>query len=81
MISSNKKELQSILGKINFLRQFISNVAVNTEVFSPLLQEKDGRLFEWKDKHTLAFDQSKQYLARTPVMASPDYTQLLSFIF
>jgi hypothetical protein len=34
---SNKKELQRLLGQINFLRRFIANVAGKTKVFSPLL--------------------------------------------
>ena len=34
---STKKELQSLLGKINFLRRFISNLSGKTKVFSPLL--------------------------------------------
>jgi hypothetical protein len=33
---SNKKELQRLLGQINFLRRFIANVAGKTKVFSPL---------------------------------------------
>jgi hypothetical protein len=35
---STKKELRSLLGKINFLRRFISNLSGKTQVFSPLLQ-------------------------------------------
>lgn len=43
---STKKELQSILGKINFLRRFISNLNGKTQAFSPLLRlKKEG--FEW----------------------------------
>ena len=34
---SSKKELQSLLGKINFLRRFISNLSGKTQAFSPLL--------------------------------------------
>lgn len=37
---STKKELQSLLGKINFLRWFISNLSSRTKVFSPLLKIK-----------------------------------------
>lgn len=41
-----KKELQSLLGKINFLRRFISNLNRRTQAFSPLIQlNKEG--FEW----------------------------------
>ena len=34
----NKKELQIFLAQINFLRRFISNVAGETQAFSPLLR-------------------------------------------
>jgi len=37
---STKKELQSLLGKINFLRRFISNLSGKTQAFSPLLRLK-----------------------------------------
>src|ERR1051325_3104983 len=35
-----KKVLQSLLGKINFLRRFISNLSGRTQAFSPLLRLK-----------------------------------------
>jgi hypothetical protein len=34
---SNKKELQRLLGQVNFQKRFIANVAGRTKVFSPLL--------------------------------------------
>jgi hypothetical protein len=37
---TNKKELQRLLGQINFLRRFISNIAGRTKTFSPLLNLK-----------------------------------------
>jgi len=40
---STNKELQSLLGKINFLRRFISNLSEKTQAFSPLLRlKKEG---------------------------------------
>jgi hypothetical protein len=35
---STKKELRSLLGKINFLRRFISNLSGKTQVYSQLLR-------------------------------------------
>lgn len=35
---TNKEELQQFLGKINFLRRFISNLSGKTMAFSPLLK-------------------------------------------
>jgi hypothetical protein len=42
---TNKKELQRLLGQINFLRRFISNVAGRTKAFSPLLKLKSNEEF------------------------------------
>ncbi|KAI5349829.1 hypothetical protein L3X38_002718 [Prunus dulcis] len=41
----NKKELQSLLGKINFLRRFISNSAGKIQPFSSLLRLKPLKLY------------------------------------
>ena len=41
----NKKELQNLLGKINYLRRFISNLAGKTKVFSDLVKLKDMKEF------------------------------------
>ena len=43
---TNKKEVQSLLGQINFLRRFISNLSGKTQAFSPLLQLSKGG-FKW----------------------------------
>ncbi|XP_050914866.1 uncharacterized protein LOC127129785 [Lathyrus oleraceus] len=67
---STKKELQSLLGKINFLRRFISNLSGRTQAFSPLLRLKQGK-FEWNDEHQKAFDKIKHYLTNPPILAPP----------
>jgi hypothetical protein len=67
---STKKELQSFLGKINFLRRFISNLSGKTKAFSPLLQLKNED-FKWQDEHQEAFDKIKEYLTKPPVLAPP----------
>lgn len=43
LIPRNKKELQSLLGKINFLRR--ANSAGKVQAFSSLLKIKEGDLF------------------------------------
>jgi hypothetical protein len=65
-----KKELQSLLGKINFLRRFISNLSGRTQAFSPLLCLKQGK-FEWNDEHQKAFDKIKHYLTNPSILAPP----------
>src|ERR1044072_3930381 len=43
---SNKKQLQSLLGKFNFLRRFISNLSGRTNIFSTLLKLKKEEGFK-----------------------------------
>ncbi|XP_039686971.1 uncharacterized protein [Medicago truncatula] len=66
---STKKELQSLLGKINFLRRFISNLSGKTQAFSPLLRLKKDDVFKWEPEHQKAFDEIKSYLVNPPVLS------------
>nr|KYP59343.1 Retrovirus-related Pol polyprotein from transposon opus [Cajanus cajan] len=66
---SNKKELQSLLGKVNFLRRFISNLSRKTKVFSCLLHLKKEQEFQWNEEHQKAFEDIKEYLAHPLVLA------------
>ena len=43
------QELQSLLGKINFVRRFISNLSERVLPFSPLLKLKKDQVFKWGD--------------------------------
>jgi hypothetical protein len=43
---TNKTELQSLLGKINFIRRFISNLIERILPFSPLLKLKNDQEFK-----------------------------------
>jgi hypothetical protein len=44
---TNLKELQSLLGKINFVRRFISNLSQKVLPFSPLLRIIKDQKFVW----------------------------------
>ncbi|CAL9020230.1 unnamed protein product, partial [Prunus brigantina] len=67
----NKKELQSLLGKINFLRRFISNSAGKIQPFSSLLRLKQEQTFKWEEQHQQAFEEIKSYLSNPPVLSPP----------
>jgi hypothetical protein len=56
---TNLKELQSLLGKINFVRRFISNLSQKVLPFSPLLKLKKDQKFVWGDEQQKAFDEIK----------------------
>eukprot|EP00253_Pinus_taeda_P021677 PITA_21677 len=65
----NIKELQAFLGKINFLRRFIPNLA---ELIRPLnnMLKKDSKV-KWIIEAKQAFEEIKTALTRTPVLTSP----------
>jgi hypothetical protein len=67
---TNLKELQSLLGKINFVRRFISNLSQKVLPFSPLLKLKKDQKFTWDDEQQKAFDEIKQYM-EPPVLVLP----------
>jgi len=54
---TNKTELQSLIGKINFMRQFISNLSGKIHDFSPLLKLKANQEFVWREEQQLALDE------------------------
>jgi hypothetical protein len=68
---TNLIELQSLLGKINFVRRFISNLSERVMPFSPLLKLKKDQEFVWGDIQQKAFDQIKEYMKALPVLVPP----------
>jgi hypothetical protein len=68
---STEKELQSLLGKINFFGRFISNLSGKAQTFSPLLRIKKDDPFKWNEEHQKAFDDIKNYLTKPPVLMPP----------
>ena len=68
---TTKTELQSLLGKINFIRRFISNLSKRILSFSPLLKLKNNQEFKWGDIQQKAFEEIKEYMKRPPVLVPP----------
>jgi hypothetical protein len=75
---TNLKELQSLLGKINFVRRFISNLSQKVLPFSPLLRIKKDQKSVWGDEQQKAFDEIKQYMKEPPVLVPPQLNKPLS---
>ena len=44
---TTKTELQSLIGKVNFIKRFISNLPGKIRAFSPLLKLKADQKFVW----------------------------------
>jgi hypothetical protein len=68
---TNLKELQSLLGKINFIRRFISIFSQKLLSFSPLLKIKKDQKFVWGDEQQKAFNEIKEYMKEPPVLVPP----------
>ena len=68
---TNKTELQSLIGKVNFIRRSISNLCGKIHAFSPLLKLKANQEFVWGREQQLALDEIKNYLTNPPVLIPP----------
>jgi hypothetical protein len=64
-------ELQQLIGKINFIRRFISNLSGWIEPFMDLVKIKADEEFRWGAEQQWAFKEIKKYLARPPVLVPP----------
>jgi hypothetical protein len=65
------KDAQKLLGKINYLCHFISNLAGRVESLFPLVQLKHEEEFTWVAEQREAFEKIKQYLMSPPVLRAP----------
>src|SRR5687767_917747 len=67
----NKTELQSLIGKVNFIRRFISNLSGRIQAFTLLLNLKPHQEFIWGEEQRKALDDIKRYLVSPPVLVPP----------
>eukprot|EP00253_Pinus_taeda_P003639 PITA_03639 len=67
----NIKELQASIGKINFLRRFIPNLAKLIRLLSNMLK-KDAKV-KWSLEAKKAFESIKTTLTQTPILTSPQF--------
>jgi hypothetical protein len=65
---TTKKELQQLIGKINFVRRFISNLSGRIELFMELVKIKASDEFRWGAEQQRAFEEIKEYLSKPPML-------------
>ena len=64
---TNKKQVQSFIGMINYLSKFSARLS---EIAEPIQEmAKDKVPFNWGPEHQSAFTQVKQYIISTPILA------------
>jgi len=69
----SRKEVQAFLGKINFLRRFVSNFAEVVKHITTML--KKGNEVKWTVEPRESFVQIKKALTEAPVLINPDYSK------
>jgi hypothetical protein len=80
-LPKSKKEVQAFLGKINFLRRFVSNFVELEKKITTML--KKGNEVKWTTEPREYFVQIKKALTEAPVLISPDYSKdflIFSFV-
>eukprot|EP00253_Pinus_taeda_P029070 PITA_29070 len=72
-VPRSKRDIQSFLGKINFVRRFIPNFAeLVKHVTSMLKKEAEVR---WTDTTRKSFESIKKAIMQAPTLISPDYSK------
>ena len=67
----NKKEVQSFIGKVNFLRRFIINCAEIMRKIIDMLK-KDNEI-KWTQEAKKAFNEIKKALTEASILISPNF--------
>ena len=70
-LPSHKKGLQSFLGRINFVRKFIPNLATMVKPLTTML--KKNMTFTWKKEGKTHFEEIKAAIASTPTLINPNF--------
>jgi hypothetical protein len=66
-----QKDVQKLLGKINYLCCFISNPTGQVESLLPLVRLKHEEEFTWGEEQWEAFEKIKEYLMSPPMLRAP----------
>ena len=72
-IPRSRKEVQSFIGKVNFLRRFIPNCAEIMKSIAYMLK-KDNEI-RWTKEAIKSFADIKRALTEAPILISPDFNK------
>lgn len=70
-LPKHKKGLQSFLGRINFVRRFIPNLATMVKPLTTML--KKGMVFAWTKEGKESFEEIKAAIASAPTLFNPNF--------
>jgi len=74
----SKKDIQSFLGKIYFVRRLIPNFAELVKHITFML--KKGLEIKWTDGERRSFEAIKRDIMEAPTLISPDYSKEFPFL-
>jgi hypothetical protein len=69
----SKKDIQSFLGTINFIRRFIANFAELTKHITSMLRKNSE--VKWTEEAKHSFNAIKEAIMTAPVLISPDFAK------
>jgi len=72
-LTRSKKQIQSFLGKINFLRRFVSNFSELVKHVTTILRM--GNEVKWTNEPRESFEQIKRALTKAPVLINSNYSK------
>ena len=72
-VSSCKKDMQRFLGKVNYLRRFITNLSRKVDAFTEIFRSKNDDEFTWGARQHEAFESIKACLITPPVLRAPKH--------
>ena len=72
-IPRSKKDIQSFLGKINFVRRFIPNFTELVKQITSTL--KKGSEIKWTEEARRSFESIKRAIMEAPTLIGPDYSK------
>ena len=75
----NKKEIESFLGKVNFLRRFITKFVEVVKYINNMLKKDSS--FKWLVEANKSFTDIKKALFETPMLVNPNFFQRIHDIF
>ena len=78
-IPRSKRDIQSFLGKINFVRRFIPNFYELVKHITSMLK-KEAEI-KWTEQARSSFEDIKKAIMEAPTLISPDYTKGFYTVF